>query len=196
MPPVRTALGRLKGAIPYATVTGGAAYLMAAAGRFAETARPGELGPDFWPRAILVLLMVVSAGAALRRLLVAPAAGGRAALHDTAGDLAPPDAHDAPLAPAEEPPAHPYRLLAGIALSVAYVAGLEWVGFFLATALYLGLFMAFGRYRRPGVIVSASLLGSLAFVFVFMKIVYVSLPLGVGPFRTLSVALLAVLGIR
>jgi putative tricarboxylic transport membrane protein len=56
--------------------------------------------------------------------------------------------------------------------------------------------MVLGRYRRNGVIVSISLLGSLAFVFVFMKIVYVSLPLGIGPFQAVSVAILAALGIR
>jgi putative tricarboxylic transport membrane protein len=43
----------------------------------------------------------------------------------------------------------------------------------------MALFMWVGRYRRPGVIVATSLIGSLAFMFMFMKIVYVSLPLGV-----------------
>jgi putative tricarboxylic transport membrane protein len=58
------------------------------------------------------------------------------------------------------------------------------------------LFMALGRYRRAGVIVAASLAGSFAFVVVFMKVVYVSLPLGVGPFRAFSAALLAAVGVR
>jgi hypothetical protein len=33
-------------------------------------------------------------------------------------------------------------------------------------------------------------------VFVFMKVVYVSLPLGAGPFQTLSIWILGVLGVR
>jgi hypothetical protein len=33
-------------------------------------------------------------------------------------------------------------------------------------------------------------------VIVFMKLVYVSLPLGTGPFRSLSLALIALLGVR
>jgi putative tricarboxylic transport membrane protein len=56
--------------------------------------------------------------------------------------------------------------------------------------------MVTGRYYRSRVVLLSSVLGSLAFVFVFMKVVYVSLPLGVGPFKTLSVSLLALLGIR
>ena len=60
----------------------------------------------------------------------------------------------------------------------------------------LAAFMLVGRYRRPGVIVASSVVGSLAFVFVFMKIVYVSLPLGVGPFRSVSTWLMAMLGIH
>jgi putative tricarboxylic transport membrane protein len=56
--------------------------------------------------------------------------------------------------------------------------------------------MLIGRYRRYGVIAAASIGGSLAFVFVFMRIVYVSLPLGVGAFQKLSLWLLATLGVR
>ena len=65
--------------------------------------------------------------------------------------------------------------------------GLGYLGFFLATAVYLAAFMVVGRYRRAGVIAATSVLGSLAFMYVFMKIVYVSLPLGVGPFEQVSV---------
>ena len=70
------------------------------------------------------------------------------------------------------------------------------LGFFVATAVYLALFMVIGRYRRPVVVAVTSVVGSLAFVYVFMKIVYVSLPLGSGPFQHLSIAVLAALGVR
>jgi len=70
------------------------------------------------------------------------------------------------------------------------------LGFFLATAIYLAAFMLVGRYRRYGVIAVTSVVGSLVFVFVFMKIVYVSLPLGIGPFQSVSTALMALLGIH
>ena len=185
---------RVRSAIPYAVLLCGAAYLFLDAAEFAQAVRPGELGPGFWPRTILVLLMLVCGGAILRRLLIAP--GARRSLPVPAGAATAGEADDTAIAPEDEPVTHPYLLLGGIGLSAAYVAGLQWLGFFLATALYLGMFMVLGRYRRYGVVVSTSLVGSLAFVFVFMKIVYVSLPLGVGPFQGLSVALLAALGVR
>ncbi len=190
----RAAAG-LRRAIPYAVLLCGAAYLYRGAGQFAQIARPGELGPDVWPRAILILLIVVCAGAILRGLVVAqPKASATSG--DVADDAAAGDASDAADGAEDRATANTYRLLAAVGLSGAYVAGLEWLGFFVATALYLGLFMVLGRYRRAGVIASTSVLGSLAFVFVFMKIVYVSLPLGVGPFQALSIAILAALGVR
>jgi putative tricarboxylic transport membrane protein len=53
-----------------------------------------------------------------------------------------------------------------------------------------------GRYRRLGVIVATSVIGSLAFMFMFMKVVYVSLPLGIEPFAQVSFALMRVMGIK
>jgi putative tricarboxylic transport membrane protein len=101
----------------------------------------------------------------------------------------------------EEPPEpestrHPRLLWAGIILTVLYLFAIEKLGFFLCTTLYLGLFMFVGGYRRYGVIVATSLIGSLAFVFMFMKVVYVSLPLGEGPFAQVSFLLMRLLGIK
>jgi len=81
-------------------------------------------------------------------------------------------------------------------MTVLYVVLIETLGFFLCTAIYLALFMWVGRYRRPGVIVATSLVGSLAFMFMFMKVVYVSLPLGVEPFAQVSFALMRIMGIK
>ncbi|HEX8013162.1 MAG TPA: tripartite tricarboxylate transporter TctB family protein [Casimicrobiaceae bacterium] len=184
---------RLGSAIPYALLLGGAAYLYVNAAQFAALAKPGELGPGFWPRAILGVLMLVCAVAIGRSLVSSSPVREPPPLAGAQPEVASERTH----AEGEtEPARHPYLLIAGIALSAGYVAGLEWLGFFVATALYLGLFMGLGRYPRRGVIASVSLVGSLAFVVVFMKIVYVSLPLGVGPFQAISVAILAALGIR
>ena len=177
-------LGRLKAAWPYAALLAGAAYLYHEAGAFAAAARPGQLGPDFWPRAVLVLLMIVCASQLLRHLL-----------------LVRPLVPEAPTLPADEEAStaeqrYPWRLAAGIGLSIAYVLSLDELGFFVATVLFLGLFMIAGRYYRARVVWLSSLIGSLVFVFVFMKVVYVSLPLGIGPFRTFSIWLLAMLGVR
>ena len=180
-------IDKLKGSLPYAALLVGAAYLYLNAGQFQYAARPGELGPDVWPRAILVLLMGVCAWEVLRRLLFGGAAAAAHRPPDTGADAG---------EDVDEAPRHAHLLYGGIGLTVGYVLGMGTLGFFLATALYLALFMWVGRYRRHGVIAATSILGSLAFVFVFMKIVYVSLPLGVGPFKQLSVLILAALGIH
>jgi putative tricarboxylic transport membrane protein len=177
--------GKLKALAPYAALFACAVYLYRDAGAFASAARPGQLGPDFWPRAVLALLMIVCACEIVRR-----------AVFDRAMRNASREAIQEDDARPGAPERFPLRLAAGIVLTIAYVAALDWLGFFVATALYLALFMRVGRYRRNRVVVMASLVGSLAFVYVFMKIVYVSLPLGAGPFKTLSVWMLAMLGVR
>ena len=166
---------------PYAALLAGAAYLYHDTRRFEALGRAGQLGPDFWPKAVLVLLMVVCAIEVVRRVLAPPAARE---------PEAPPQAHD------EEPPRDWRLLFGGIALTILYVPGIAYLGFFLATILFLAAFMWVGRFRRPRIVAAASIVGSFTFVFVFMKVVYVSLPLGWGPFRVLSAWIMAALGIR
>lgn len=179
-------LGKLKSVVPYAALFAAAVYLYRGAGAFAAAARPGQLGPDVWPRAVLVLLMIVCGVEIVRRVIFVRSVQQAArALQEGDGE-----------AEADTTERFRWCLAGGIVLTIAYVLALDWLGFFVATALYLALFMLVGRYRHARVITSASILGSLAFVYVFMKIVYVSLPLGRGPFKALSVWILAMLGVR
>lgn len=175
-------MARLKPMLPYLALLAGAGFLYHRTAIFAALGRPGELGPDFWPRAVLTLLMLVCGFEIVRLAL--------------AGGAPPPAAAPPPKAHEEEGPRHPWLLAAGIGLTILYVPAMQLLGFFLATILYLAGFMLVGRYRRYGVIAASSVLGSLAFVFVFMKVVYVSLPLGVGPFLRVSTWLMAMLGIH
>jgi putative tricarboxylic transport membrane protein len=175
--------GRARAIVPYAAVLAIAAFLFTRTASFAALGRPGQLGPDFWPKAVLVLLMVTCAIEIVRVALVPATEPGAIARAKQ------PEAE-------EEEPRFPLLLGAGIVLTMLYVPGMQVLGFFLATVLYLAAFMLVGRYRRYGVIAVTSIVGSLLFVFVFMKIVYVSLPLGMGPFQSLSTALMALLGIR
>ena len=173
--------GRLKAAAPYAALLAGAAYLFREAGNFAYSPRPGELGPDFWPKAILVVLMLACGWQLLAHAFARPSATG-----------SPTPAS----AEAAESPRYPRRLAAGALATFGYVLILPQAGFFASTALYLALFMLIGRYRRYAIVAATSIAGSLAFMFVFMRIVYVSLPLGIGPFQKLSLGILAMLGVH
>ncbi|HET9578009.1 MAG TPA: tripartite tricarboxylate transporter TctB family protein [Usitatibacter sp.] len=180
------AAGKLRAIVPYAALLLVAAWLYGETGAFAALGREGQLSPAFWPRAVLTLLMIVCAMEI-----------GRAALFFRPEKPAAVPHSAAPL-PSEEDDGqrYPALLAGGIGLTILYVPGMQYLGFFLATAIYLAAFMLMGRYRRLGVIAVTSVAGSLAFVFVFMKIVYVSLPLGAGPFRVVSTTIMAALGIH
>jgi putative tricarboxylic transport membrane protein len=170
---------RLRRALPYAVVAAGAGYLYHAAAGIQYFARPGVLGPDFWPRAILVLAMAVCAV----KIAAALAPGRRREAARAAEEGA-----------AEE--SHPWLLVGGMVLSAGYVWALTKLGFFTATAPYLAAFIALGGYRRWGVLAAVSILGAVVLLFIFMKLVYVSLPLGEGPFQQVTLALMKLMGIR
>lgn len=190
---------RFQAVAPYVVVFVIAAVLFYVASHLAFTPRGNRPGPSVWPRAILVLMMVVCAlriGWTLR----APADGrSSAAAPDGGGMLADvatsvQGAHDMPAEAPED--RYPARLVIGIALTAGYVASLGVLGFATGTFLYMLAMAVVGRYRRHGVSVATALVGTLVLMFVFMKIVYLSLPIGIAPFETVSLALMKLMGVR
>lgn len=182
---------RLTRAAPYAVLLATACYLYALAGRIEYVGPPEHLGPDFWPRAILAALALTCAYAVLKSLFLAgprSASGVLQTLMEAAGD--PPGDWPAAAKPSVA------RVLLGVGATLAYVLLVGVLGFFLATAAYLCAFILVGGYRRRGVALACGVLGSFAMVALFMKLVYVSLPLGTGPFQALSLAVLRLLGVR
>lgn len=179
-------------ALPYAIVGTAAGYLYYVAANISYSERAGTLGPDFWPRLVLVLVLVACAYEIVK-ICFARAAGEVGGVLETLVETAPPDPSAAPGAP---PRLHPGMLLGGIALTSAYVALVQTLGFFSATVPYIALFLVVGGYRRPGVIAAVSVGGALVMFFFFMKVVYVSLPLGVPPFQQITLILMQVFGIR
>ncbi len=191
-------MDRLKAQVPYVVVLLISGYLFYRSTQFGFDAPGGRIGPDVWPKAILGLAMLTCAFEIVKNLLLS---GGR---HETPGVLesiveeAP--AEQTPVDDAQQSPAQrrafPHLLISGTVMTVAYAALIDTLGFFTCTVLFLAGFTWVGRYRRPGVILAASLIGGLVFMFVFMKIVYVSLPLGIGPFGQVSILLMKVMGIH
>ena len=182
-------LNRLWRAAPYIVLQIAAMYFYQLAGRIDFPATPGRIGPDFWPKAILVLLGLVCVYEIIKNLLIGETFTAAGLLEKLMEDSATDRGE-------ESLPSHPLRLAAGIGLTIAFVAGIDTFGFFLATCAYLALFMVIGRYRHWGVIAASSVLGALLLMFVFMKLVYVSLPLGTEPFSAVSIALLSLMGVR
>ena len=179
-------------ALPYAVLAAAGGYLYYVASRIEFHERAGTLGPDVWPRAILALLVVTC----LYQIVKLLAFANRGEVEGATERLMSEAARNEPggITAADQP--H-WRLLAGgIALTALYVAAIEATGFFLTTAIYLAAFIAVGGYRRWRVLAAVSLGGALLLLFFFMKVVYVSLPIGTGPFAQVTLLLMKLMGIR
>ncbi|MBM3219435.1 MAG: tripartite tricarboxylate transporter TctB family protein [Candidatus Rokubacteria bacterium] len=127
---------------------------------------PGQLGPSFWPRLVLAGLVI----ACLAKAVEARRARGRGA-----ADAAPPAARA--------------RLATAIALVVLYVALAPLLGFPLTTALFIAGFLVLGGAGRPLMLAANSFAGTVALLYLFVKLVYLPLPKGGGPFETFTLAL-------
>lgn len=170
---------RLWMAAPYAILLVIAGWFYALAGGIEFPRQGDNLGPDFWPRAVLAAMMVVCAVQAARALFLADADE-----RSRAGDEIPTFAAE------EEGRASRALLTLGLALTVAYGALLTSLGFLTVTALYLALFMYVGQYRAHLIIWISSVAGAALLTLIFQKIVYVSLPRGAFPFDLVTGALL------
>jgi len=178
---------------PYVAVFTIAACLYFLARQIDFAAPGGRIGPDFWPKVILLMAMATCVYEIVKNLLFGKEGKEMAGVLDSIVAGAP---AEIAAVPEEEPGTYPRLLWSGIAMTIGYALLIETLGFFLCTFIYLAGFMLVGRYRRAGVVLATSLIGSLVFMFVFMKIVYVSLPLGQAPFTEVSFLLLRLMGIR
>jgi putative tricarboxylic transport membrane protein len=150
------------------------------------------LGADLWPKTILVLAVLTCVWEIIRKIRVARP-DDRASLEDASGGTS--------LTPQKEQledarEVAPFVPWIGIGLTAAYVFSLPWLGYFLATCLYVPAFVYLGNYRNLLVAAFVGVAASLAFMFVFMRVVYVSLPVGVEPFAELSTLLMRAMGIK
>jgi putative tricarboxylic transport membrane protein len=182
-------LNRLLRASPYIVLQIAAMYFYQVAGRIDFPAAPGRIGPDFWPKSILVLLGLVCVYEIIKNLLIGETFTAAGLLEKFMKDSGEVEGE-------EKQRSYPLILAGGIGLTIIYVLTISSLGFFLATIAYLALFMVIGRYRNWTVIAISSVLGALLLLFIFMKVVYVSLPLGVEPFSAVSLWLLATMGVH
>lgn len=183
---------RLRAIVPHTVMLAVSALLYYAAtliDTHGESA--GRIGPDAWPKFIIGAMAALCVYEIVKRLVVGTTF---TATGLTQGLNRPPDEADRERA-ARPPEEHNGKLAAGIALIAAYVAGVSHVGFFLATALFLALFSWIGGVRRPLMLAVIGLAGAFVLLVIFMRLAYVSLPIGVGPFKAISLALLRLIGV-
>jgi hypothetical protein len=182
------AIGR---SAPFAVLLCAAVYFLMQTRQFEFPRSPDRLGPDVWPQILLVLLIAACVIGIGRNLLASHGREPRAQdpQHPTAlpGD-----------ALLEEPnvPSRYGLVAGGLLLFLAYPVALEYLGFPLATFLLMALFMLVGLWRNPLAVVAVSAIGAVGLFYIFRGLVYVSLPLGVGPFQSATLWLAGLLGMR
>lgn len=177
--------GNWRKTLPYVLVVAVAVWLYHVSDSFAVSDVPGRIGPDAWPKIVLGLMIFTGCLGIAKSLLARPAPAGDA--------HAPADA-DAPVL--NPPELYPGMVWAAVAATAVYVFLWPLLGFFLATVVYGIALMWIGRQRRFGILLGAGVGFALFFMFLFMRIVYVSLPLGVEPFSQVSLALMSLMGIH
>ena len=84
---------------------------------------------------------------------------------------------------------------AAVAFTVAYIVATLYLGWPLATFLFVVAFLWAAGKRNLLLTIPIAAGVALAFTYVFVKVVYMALPTGVGVFDSLTVALFELLGI-
>jgi putative tricarboxylic transport membrane protein len=93
----------------------------------------------------------------------------------------------------KHPPALPIVL--GLALALAYAFAIPWLGFTLATVVFLLLWFVLGGIRQPRQLALVTTLGTVAVLYVFVKLALMPLDKGAGAFGDFTIALFRLLGI-
>jgi putative tricarboxylic transport membrane protein len=138
----------------------------------------GIAGPTTWPTIMLYGVMLFALAWAVQRL----------ALVMRHREGLPPVA--APMTVAGGP-----RVWFGIVLVLAYGYSLPLIGFALATVIYIALWLLLGGIRSPLQVTLTSVVGTVVFLYFFIKLALMPLDRGVGAIGEFSVALYRLLGI-
>lgn len=178
---------------PFAILFCAAVYLFTLTLDFEFPRAPGRLGPDIWPRIVLVLLMIACGVGILKSFLARERSEPAVAQPPAARGVTLPG--DLP-AEDEDAPSRYGLVVAGFLLFLIYPIALEYLGFLVATFLLMALFMLVGQWFNVPAVLGTSAIGTLALFYIFRGIVYVSLPLGTGPFQTFTLRVAELLGMR
>lgn len=162
----------LRSIAPYLVGLAIAVALYAYAGTILYSPRPGQLGPEVWPRLAILLMGASCLFEISRRLIVGN--------QDATGFL---EAFDRePQEEEDKQPVYPRLLIGGIVLMGIYAVLVPVLGFIFGTFLFLAAFMYVGGYRAHGAIWGASAVVTIFCGILFLRIAYVSLPRGIAPF--------------
>jgi putative tricarboxylic transport membrane protein len=175
---------RLQTAAPYAVVLAAGGFLYYSADHLAFAQTPGRIGPDAWPKLILILMMATAVWGLIAAVLRRPTNISAEAEIEQIETLVRP------------PEVFPHLVWIGVFLTLGYVFALPVLGYFIASVIYVGAIMFVGHYRRMLYVSMFSLVVPLIFMFLFMRVVYVSLPLGIGSFKDVTLMIMSLIGVR
>ena len=144
----------------------GALYLYHETNKFGFIDLYGGLGPAFWPKVLLVLLMAFSAGVAINvyrkvKKGLLPAA----AVTLDSGKI---------------------QLFSAMGLIVLYILLMKIIGFLVLTPFVMIAFMYLLGEKSKGWIFTIPFVLTLGIVLLFTKVMYVPLPRGIGIFLSIS----------
>ncbi len=154
-----------------------AVFFFVLAGQMEENAVEGQLGAFFWPKGILLLLML-SCGF---KVLESFKGFGKGV-----ADIG-----------VEGPPVQVKtgKLVAMIAMLLAAVVCMETIGFPLCNFLFLLLFMRIAGLKKKSHLLIIAVLGTIVLLYIFVKVVYLPLPKGQWFFTDFTIFLYRVLHI-
>ena len=81
------------------------------------------------------------------------------------------------------------KLVAGIALILLYALLTPWLGFALATAGFVAAFLVLCGMRSLPAVAANVVIGTIGLLYLFVKVVYLPLPKGDGPFEAVTLVL-------
>ncbi len=145
-------------------------YLYYVTGTFKKFTPYSKSGPEFWPRIILVLMICISGILLFKNIASLIKTRKRAEMGATSQGIA----------------QEPYRFLLVVVASFAYAFGMGVLGFLLSTVLFQILFLYLLRIKRFSSILFVSLLNTAMLYVLFIRVLNMLLPTGVGVFRAFS----------
>lgn len=143
-------------------------FLYYVTGTFKKFASYAKSGPEFWPRGILLLMILLTGVLLIKNItsLLRP--------------------QSAPVAEKSSQERGRYRFVLVVALSFAYAFSMGIFGFILSTFVFQLIFLYLLKIKRLLSIVLVSLLNTAILYALFILVLNMLLPTGVGVFRTIS----------
>jgi putative tricarboxylic transport membrane protein len=172
---------KLREIAPYIAVLCAAVYLFHVAEHIVYTPIPDQIGPERWPEIVICILGFVAIVEIGLRLFGARSEAPAA------------DQDDELLSPRQT---HIAAVFGVIAATLGYVLIIERCGFAVSTAAYSACLMWLGGFRKPGYVAVVAVFLSLFLSFIFMKLIFVALPLGEGPFEKISLFVMSLVGVH